>query len=115
MIKFLNRNVWNDLRKVFIIALGSNVFYLPYVLAMIGVNWTNEETKSIEGHMMSSYIIECRKRLRKYIPIALEEQGLGWMTGRGFQKKELQVLTSRGNKKIIPGYRGDKRILQWIK
>ena len=106
--------MFNDIKKVFIVALGSDVFYFPYVMDMIGVNWTNKHTKTIEGKMIMSYLKELRLNLRKYIPIALEQQGLGWMTGRGFQKKELEVLTSRGNVKKIPGYRGDKRILQWL-
>ena len=114
MIAFMNRNIFNDMKKVFVIALGGDVFYLPYVLDMVGVNWTNKHTRTIEGKMMKSYLKQLRSGLRKYIPIALEEQGLGWMTGRGFQKKELEVLTSRGIKRKIPGYRGDKRILQWL-
>ena len=115
MMKFLRRNMFNDLKKVFIVALGSDVHYLPYVLKMIGVNWTNKQTKSIEGHMMESLIIECGKRFRKYIPLALDESGLGWMTGRGFLPKQFKTLTSRGNEKVIPGYKGHKRILQWVR
>jgi len=82
---------------------------------MIGVNWTNKNTRSIEGHMMASLIIECGKRFRKYIPLALDESGLGWMTGRGFLPKQFKTLTSRGNEKVIPRYRGSQRILQWVR
>jgi len=114
MVKFLNRNVFNDLSTPFKIAIGSDIDYYQWVIKMTNVNWTNQNTVEIEGspeYKMMDYIY---KSLRMYIPIALDEAGLGWMVGRGALPKQITIEYTSGMKKVVPRYRGSGRILQWV-
>ena len=113
-IKFLWRNVFNDPKQMFTIAIGSNVDYAKWVYKMINVNWTNKRTKEIEGRFIEATITEARKELRRHITNQLSIAGYDWMFGRGKLPKQLTVYTSRGNEKAIPRYRGTQRILQWV-
>jgi len=113
LVKFLNRNVFNDLSQAMKIAIGSDVYYHQYVLRMKGVNWTNKHTKTIEGKMESELVKQCYKSLRMYIPLALDAVGLGWMVGRGALPKQITV-THGSTTRVVPRYRGNRRILQWV-
>jgi len=113
IIKFLNRNVYNNLSTAFKVAIGSDVEYHQYVLRMEGVNWTNPNTRAIEGNMESSLVERIEKSLRQYIPDALDAEGLGWMVGRGRLPNQITISYASGYKKVVPRYRGRSRILQW--
>ena len=66
-IRLLFKNVYNNPRRMFRIAIGSNVDYAKYVYKMMDVHWTNPKTFYIQGKFIESTTEKARQLLLRRI------------------------------------------------
>jgi hypothetical protein len=104
-VMYVWRNAWYDLNETATATIGSDVFYLKYLITMkerFGtVHWTNPRTVQIEDDIIGHTYDYLARRLIANLDKYLASWNLGWLYGRGRPPTKLLLAydeTTKGRK-----------------